>query len=232
MKVITHIVTHQKKKTDIDTHTIMYQAKSAGRHIESKMYPANLAGRYSHSIMYPANFAGGRSRLDLLLPSFLPSREEKKIQDRKNRPLGCRGVSHTPPEHLGRDEQRAEEGRRCPRERCAIWQDNFRRTRNEKPKMKALRTSPYRGPTTFQERFQPLEYLKYPFCNACPSWARAKKFCMAFAQLGQEQKSSTWHLPNLGKSKKVLHGICPSWARAEKVCMTFAQVGQALKSSA
>ena len=55
MKVITHIVTHQKKKTDIDTHTIMYQAKSAGRHIESKMYPANLAGRYSHSIMYPAN---------------------------------------------------------------------------------------------------------------------------------------------------------------------------------
>ena len=100
MKVITHIVTHQKKKTDIDTHTIMYQAKSAGRHIESKMYPANLAGRYSHSIMYPANFAGGRSRLDLLLPSFLPSREEKKIQDRKNRPLGSRGVSHTP--HMDR----------------------------------------------------------------------------------------------------------------------------------
>jgi len=24
----------------------------------------------------------------------------------------------------------------------------------------------------------------------CPTWARAKKFCMAFAQVGQEQKSS------------------------------------------
>ena len=186
------------------THTITHIAKFAGRQIES--------------IMYPANFPAPGRGLDLLLPSFLPSREEKKkqeqknyplgcraqkntppehlgrdekkMQDQKNRPLGCRGVSHTPPEHLGRDEQRAEEGRRCPRERCAIWQDNFRRTRNEKPKMKALRTSPYRGPTTFQERFQPLEYLKYPFCNACPSWARAKKFCMAFAQVGQGLKKS------------------------------------------
>ena len=82
MKVITHTVTHQRKKMDIDTHTIMYQANFAGRHIESKMYPANFAGRYSHFIMYPANFAGGRSRLDLLLPSFLPSREEKKKQER------------------------------------------------------------------------------------------------------------------------------------------------------
>ena len=138
MKVITHTVTHQRKKTDIDTHSIMYQAKFAGGHIESKMYPANFAGRHIESKMYPANFAGGRSRLDLLLPSFLPSREEKKKQDRifcplrghavgrmqyapttcrqesmfqiillagrdeqkiqeqKNRPLGSRGVLHTP----------------------------------------------------------------------------------------------------------------------------------------
>ena len=148
-------------------------------------HTANLAGRQIESIMYLAKFAGGRSRLDLLLPSFLPSREEKKIQDQKNRPLGCRGVSHTPSEHLGRDEQRVEEGRRCPRERCAIWQDNFQRTRNEKPKMKALRTSPYRGPTTFQERFPPLEYLKYPFCNACPSWANVETLMQSLAQLGQ-----------------------------------------------
>ena len=70
------------------THTITHQAKFAGGHIESKMYPAK--------------FAGGRSRLDLLLPSFLPSREEKKIQDRKNRPLGSRGVSNTPLHPTGR----------------------------------------------------------------------------------------------------------------------------------
>ena len=86
MKVNTHTITHQKKKTNIDTHIIMYQA----------------------------NFAGGRSRLDLLLPSFLPSREEKKIQDRKNRPLGCRGVSNTPHKHLGRDEQKIQDRKNRP----------------------------------------------------------------------------------------------------------------------
>ena len=73
MKVITHIITHQ--------------AKSAGGQIESIMHPANFAGGRIESKMYPANFAGGRSRLDLLLPSFLPSREEKKIQDRIFCPL-------------------------------------------------------------------------------------------------------------------------------------------------
>ena len=66
----------------VNTNTIMHQAKFAARQIES--------------IMYPAKFAGGRSRLDLLLPSFLPSREEKKKQDQKNRPLGSGGVLHTP----------------------------------------------------------------------------------------------------------------------------------------
>ena len=59
MKVNTHTITHQKKKTNIDTHIIMYQA----------------------------NFAGGRSRLDLLLPSFLPSREEKKKQERRKQSI-------------------------------------------------------------------------------------------------------------------------------------------------
>ena len=78
------------------THTITHQAKSAGGRIETIMYPANFPAVDIESIMYPANFAGGRSRLDLLLPSFLPSREEKKKQDRKNRPLGSRGVLHTP----------------------------------------------------------------------------------------------------------------------------------------
>ena len=86
MKVITHTITHQRKKTDIDIH----------------------------SIMYPAKFAGGRSRLDLLLPSFLPSREEKKKQERKNHPLGCRGVSNTPPKHLESDEQKIQDRIFCP----------------------------------------------------------------------------------------------------------------------
>ena len=96
------------------THTITHQAKSAGGQIESIMYPAKFACGYSHSIMYPAKFAGGRSRLDLLLPSFLPSREEKKIQNRKNHPLGCRAQKHTPSKHLGRDEQKIQDRIFCP----------------------------------------------------------------------------------------------------------------------
>ena len=96
------------------THTITHQAKSAGGQIESIMYTAKFAGGYSHSIMYPAKFAGGRSRLDLLLPSFLPSRAEKKKQEQKNRPLGSRGVLNTPPKHLGRDEKKMQEQKNRP----------------------------------------------------------------------------------------------------------------------
>ena len=58
------------------------------------MHPANFAGGYSHSIMYPAKFAGGRSRLDLLLPSFLPSREEKKKQERRKQSIDSGAVWH------------------------------------------------------------------------------------------------------------------------------------------
>ena len=152
MKVITHIVTHQKKKTDIDTHTIMYQAKSAGRHIESKMYPANLAGRYSHSIMYPANFAGGRSRLDLLLPSFLPSREEKKIQDRKNRPLGSRGVSHTPHMDRVRTETKKQDRIFCPLRGHAVGRMQYAPTSYRQETLYLINSREERTETKMQEQ--------------------------------------------------------------------------------
>ena len=116
MKVITHTITHQAKSAGGQIESIMYPVKFACGYSHSIMYSAKFAGRQIESIMYPAKFAGGRSRLDLLLPSFLPSREEKKIQDRKNHPLGCRGVSHTPPKHLGRDEQKIQRRIFCP-----IW---------------------------------------------------------------------------------------------------------------
>ena len=64
--------------------------------------------------MYPVNFAGGRSRLDLLLPSFLPSREEKKIQEQKNRPLGSRSVLHTPHTDRVRTETKMQDRIFCP----------------------------------------------------------------------------------------------------------------------
>ena len=114
MKVIIHTITHTAKLAGGQIESIMHPANFAARQIEPIMYPAKFAGRQIESIMYPANFAGGRSRLDLLLPSFLPSREEKKIQDRKNHPLGCRTQKHTSPKHLGRDEQKIQNRIFCP----------------------------------------------------------------------------------------------------------------------
>ena len=68
----------------------------------------------TYTITHTANFAGGRSRLDLILPSFLPSREEKKIQDQKNRPLGSRGVSNTPHTNRVRTETKKQDRIFCP----------------------------------------------------------------------------------------------------------------------
>ena len=93
----------------------------------------------TYTITHPANFVGGRSRLDLLLPSFLPSREEKKIQDKKNRPLGCRGVLHTPHTDRVRTETKMQERIKQSidsgaewhtpfmhhGERDAVWRDTF-----------------------------------------------------------------------------------------------------------
>ena len=109
------------------THTITHQAKSAGGQIESIMHPVKFACGYSHSIMYPAKFAGGRSRLDLLLPSFLPSREEKKIQDQKNRPLGSRAQKHTPHTDRVRTETKMQERRKQSIDSGAEWHTPFMR---------------------------------------------------------------------------------------------------------
>ena len=120
------------------THTIMHQRK--------------LAGGYSHSIMYPAKFAGGRSRLDLLLPSFLPSREEKKIQDRKNHPLGCRGVLHTPPKHLGRDEQKKQDRIFCPLWGHAIGRMQYAPTSYRQETLFSINSREERIETKMQEQ--------------------------------------------------------------------------------
>ena len=96
MKVITHTITHQAKSAVGQIESITHQAKSVGGQIESIMHPANFAARQIEPIMYPAKFAGGRSRLDLLLPSFLPSREEKKKQERRKQSIDSGAEWHTP----------------------------------------------------------------------------------------------------------------------------------------
>ena len=82
--------------------------------IHTITHTAKLAGRQIESIMYPANFAGGRSRLDLLLPSFLPSREEKKKQERRKQSIDSGAEWHTPHMNHVRIETKKQERVFCP----------------------------------------------------------------------------------------------------------------------
>ena len=106
----------------------------------------------THTITHQANFAGGRSRLDLLLPSFLPSREEKKIQNRKNRPLGCRGVLNTPPKHLGRDEQKIQDRIFCPLRGHAVGRMQYAPTTCRQETLFPINSREERTETKMQER--------------------------------------------------------------------------------
>ena len=106
----------------------------------------------TYTITHTANFAGGRSRLDLLLPSFLPSREEKKIQDQKNRPLGCRGVLHTPPKHLGRDEQKIQDRIFCPLRGHAVGRMQYAPTSCRQETLFPINSREERTETKIQEQ--------------------------------------------------------------------------------
>ena len=114
MKVITHTITHQAKSAGGQIESIMYPAKFAGRRIESKMYPAKFPTSDIETIMYQEKFAGGRSRLDLLLPSFLPSREEKKKQERIKQSIDSGAEWHNPHTDLVRIETKMQERIFCP----------------------------------------------------------------------------------------------------------------------
>ena len=120
------------------THTITHQAKSAGGQIEP--------------IMYPANFAGGRSRLDLLLPSFLPSREEKKKQEQKNRPLGSRGVLHTPHMDRVRIETKKQDRIFCPLRGHAVGRMQYAPTSCRQETLFLINSWEERIETKMQER--------------------------------------------------------------------------------
>ena len=52
-------------------------------------------------------------------------RTETKMQDQKNRPLGCRGVSHTPPKHPEMDETKMQERRKQSIDSGAEWHTPF-----------------------------------------------------------------------------------------------------------
>ena len=120
------------------THTITHIAKFAGRQIES--------------IMYPANFPAPGRGLDLLLPSFLPSREEKKIQDRKNRPLGSRGVSHTPHMDRVRTETKKQDRIFCPLRGHAVGRMQYAPTSCRQEMLYPINSQEERTKTKMQEQ--------------------------------------------------------------------------------
>ena len=134
------------------TYTITHQAKSAGGQIESIMYPANFAVGQIEPIMYPAKFAGGRSRLDLLLPSFLPSREEKKKQEQKNLPLGCRAQKNTLPIHLGREEKKIQDGIFCPLRGHSVGRMRYATTTCRQETLFPINSQEERTETKMQEQ--------------------------------------------------------------------------------
>ena len=140
------------------THTITHTAKFAGGQIESIMYTANFAVGQIEPIMYPAKFAGGRSRLDLLLPSFLPSREEKKIQDQKNHPLGCRAQKHMPPKHLGRDEKKIQDRKNHPLGCRGVSHTPSKHLGRDEQKIQNRIFCPLRGHAVGRMRYAPTAY--------------------------------------------------------------------------
>ncbi len=109
-----HVKTKDIFQMKISTHTIMYQAKFAAIDIETIMYPANFAGGRIETIMYPANFPAPGRGLDLLLPSFLPSREEKKKQERRKQSIDSGAEWHTPHTDRVRIETKMQKQIFCP----------------------------------------------------------------------------------------------------------------------
>ena len=138
MKVNIHTTTHQKKKMSIDTHTIMYQAKFAGRYTESKMYQAK--------------FAGGRSRLDLLLPSFLPSREEKKKQERRKQLIDSGTEWHTPHTDRVRIETKMQEQIFCPFRGHVVGRMQYAPTSCRQERLFPINSQEERTETKMQEQ--------------------------------------------------------------------------------
>ena len=214
MKVNTHIITHQAKFAGGQIESIMYPEKFAARQIEPIMYPAKFAGGYSHSIMYPAKFAGGRSRLDLLLPSFLPSREEKKKQDQKNRPLGSRGVLHTPPKHLGRDEQKIQDRKNHPLDSGTEWHTpHMNRVRIETNKQERI-FCPLRGHSVGRMQYAPTscgQETLFPI-NSREERIEIKMQEQKNRPLGSRGVLHTPHMDRVRIETKIQEQIfCPLW---------------------
>ena len=130
----------------------MYQANFAGRHIELKMYPAKFPTSDIETIMYPAKFAGGRSRLDLLLPSFLPSREEKKKQERRKQSIDSGAEWHNLHMNRVRIETNKQERIFCPLRGHAVGRMQYAPTSCRQEMLFPINSQEERTETKIQEQ--------------------------------------------------------------------------------
>ena len=141
MKISTYTIMYQKKKTDIDTHTIMYQAKFPAIDIET--------------IMYPANFPAPGRGLDLLLPSFLPSREEKKKQERRKQSIDSGAEWHTLHMDRVRTEKKKQERRKQSIYNGAEWHTPYMDRVRTETKMQEQIFCPLRGHVVGRMQYAP-----------------------------------------------------------------------------
>ena len=147
-----HVKTKNVFQMKISTYTIMYQANFAGRHIELKMYPAKFPTSDIETIMYPAKFAGGRSRLDLLLPSFLPSREEKKKQERRKQSIDSGAEWHNLHMNRVRIETNKQERIFCPLRGHAVGRMQYAPTSCRQEMLFPINSQEERTETKIQEQ--------------------------------------------------------------------------------
>ena len=201
MKISTYTIMYQKKKMDIDTHTIMYQAKFAGRHIESKMYLAKFPTSDIETIMYPAKFAGGRSRLDLLLPSFLPSREEKKKQERRKQSIDSGAEWHNPYTDRVRIETKMQEQIFCPLRDHAVGRMQYAPTSCQQETLFPINSRKERIVTKIQDqKNRPLvsrDVLHTPHTDRVRTETKMQERIKQSIDSGAE-----WHTPFMRQGKR------------------------------
>ena len=108
----------------------------------------------TYTITHTANFAGGRSRLDLLLPSFLPSREEKKIQERRNQSIDSGAEWHNPHTDCERIETKKQDRIFCPLRGHSVGRMQYAPTSCRQETLFPINSREERIETKMQERIK------------------------------------------------------------------------------
>ena len=183
------------------THTITHQAKSAGGQIESIMYTANFAVGQIKPIMYPAKFAGGRSRLDLLLPSFLPSREEKKKQEIRKQSIDSGAEWHNPHMDRVRIEKKKQDRIFCPLRGHAVGRMQYAPTSYRQETLFPINSREERTETKIQEqKNRPLGsrgVLNTPHTDRVRTETKMQEIRKQSIDSGAE-----WHTPFMRQGKR------------------------------